>query len=96
MVDMFFYRDPEEVEKQQADEAAAKNQSAEVDGGVQTEWEPGPGPQGGAINPALVGQEGGALDWSTEAAGGTTDWSAEPSGAAGWGAEAQNVGNGWD
>lgn len=61
MVDMFFYRDPEEVEKQQAEEAAAK-QSA-----VQGEIEPAPGmgewdvsapPQAGGINPTLA-QEGG-------------------------------------
>jgi len=96
MVDMFFYRDPEEVEKQQAEEAAAKTQAAEVDGAAPTEWEVTAGPTGG-INPALVNTDGG-LDWSADPAGATADWSAEPSGATGgWGAEAQpGAPSGWD
>jgi small subunit ribosomal protein SAe len=95
MVDMFFYRDPEEVEKQQQEEAAAKlaAQAGEEAPAGLTEWDVASGPQAGAINPALVAQEGGTLDWSADAAP-TTDWSAEPSGAAGWGADAGA--SGWD
>ena len=59
MVDMFFYRDPEEVEKQQAEEAAAKTQAAELDGAAPQEWDVSAAPQAGAINPALVASEAG-------------------------------------
>lgn len=62
MVDMFFYRDPEEVEKQQQEEAQAKlaaQQGAEVDAPVgQSEWDVPSGPQGGNINPALAAEGG--------------------------------------
>jgi small subunit ribosomal protein SAe len=100
MVDMFFYRDPEEVEKQQQEEAQAKANAAAGDAEVQEvqEWGAGTGHQAGAINPALVAQDGGALDWAAETAG-ATDWSAEPASGAGggWGAE-QPAGaqSGWD
>ncbi|KAF8348234.1 40S ribosomal protein S2 [Amanita rubescens] len=94
MVDMFFYRDPEEVEKQQQEDAAAKatTQPGEAEVIQVTEWEVGGGQQG-AIHPALT-QEGGALDWSAEAPGATTDWAAEPAGATGWDAEPVGTG-GW-
>jgi len=90
MVDMFFYRDPEEVEKQQQEEAQAKlaaQQGAEVDIPVgQSEWDV-PSGAAGNINPALAA-EGGALDWSADAQLGTTDWSADvtvpATGASGW------------
>lgn len=56
MVDMFFYRDPEEVEKQQQEEAAAKAAAAvgEEAPAPLTEWEVSGGHQAGAINPTLV------------------------------------------
>ncbi|KAG5647062.1 structural constituent of ribosome [Asterophora parasitica] len=95
MVDMFFYRDPEEVEKQQQEEAAAKlaAQQGSVEAPV-TDWDVSGG-QAGSINPALV-QDGGAIDWAADAAGGApTDWSAEPA-AGGWGAEAPATTSGWD
>jgi small subunit ribosomal protein SAe len=61
MVDMFFYRDPEEVEKQQQDEAQAKLSAtageAEVAPGI-TEWDVSSAPQAGSINPALVAGDG--------------------------------------
>ncbi|KAF8198077.1 ribosomal protein S2, flavodoxin-like domain-containing protein [Pholiota molesta] len=97
MVDMFFYRDPEEVEKQQQEEAQAKlaaQQGAEVEAPVgQADWDVPSGPSGGIA----LAVEGGALDWSAEAQPGNTDWSAEPA-AGGWGAEAPAAaGNsGWD
>jgi small subunit ribosomal protein SAe len=98
MVDMFFYRDPEEVEKQQLEEAQAKLAAQQGDTDVHqgaSEWDVTSGPVG-SINPTLAG-EGGALDWG-EPQPGTTDWSAEPTtGAHGWGNEPTTTGNtGWD
>ena len=57
MVDMFFYRDPEEVEKQQQEDAAARatTQQGEPEVPV-TEWDVGSAPHG--VNPVLT-QEGG-------------------------------------
>jgi len=101
MVDMFFYRDPEEVEKQQQEEAAAKaaQQGGEAENAPAPEWDVAP--QGGSINPALVAQDGGALDWAADPApGASSDWAAEPTGAVGgWGADASGGGGGttgWD
>lgn len=108
MVDMFFYRDPEEVEKQQQEEAQAK--AAAVTEEPVAEWGATAAPAGG-IDPALA-TEGGAysprhkdvlrylqppgLDWSAEpAAAGTTDWAAEPAGA-GWGPEGAAGNSGWE
>ncbi|KAF5337641.1 hypothetical protein D9758_013033 [Tetrapyrgos nigripes] len=96
MVDMFFYRDPEEVEKQQQEEAAAKlaaHQGEEAPAAADS-WDVASGPAAGSINPALA-QDGGALDWSADTAGGPSDWSAEPTGAT-WGADNQNANSGWD
>jgi len=97
MVDMFFYRDPEEVEKQQADEAAAKAaaQQGSAVAPNPEEWDVNSGPQGSAINPALV--SGGNLDWSAEPATGG-DWSAEPAAGegGGWGADTATGASGWD
>jgi small subunit ribosomal protein SAe len=63
MVDMFFYRDPDEVEKQQAEEAAAKQAAAQGEAepaaGL-SEWDVSAAPQAGAINPSLA-QEGGTF-----------------------------------
>lgn len=58
MVDMFFYRDAEEVEKQQQEEAAAKAAAAggvveEAPAGL-SEWDVSSAPQAGGVNPALV------------------------------------------
>lgn len=63
MVDMFFYRDPEEVEKQQQEEAAAKlaaqqGAEGEAPAGL-SEWDVSSAPQAGGVNPALA-QDGGA------------------------------------
>jgi len=95
MVDMFFYRDPEEVEKQQQEEAQAKAAAAgETDVAPVTEWDVASAPVAGGINPALAAQEGG-IDWAAEAGG--NDWSAEPAGgASGWDAGAQPAASSWD
>jgi len=99
MVDMFFYRDPEEVEKQQQEEAAAKQALLVGDAepaAVGGDWDVSAAPAAGGINPGLVSQEGG-LDWAADSAPGPTDWSAEPAGAAGgWGADAPAQSSGWD
>ena len=62
MVDMFFYRDPEEVERQQQEEAQSKAQALVVEQPDNTGaavWDPTSAPQAGAINPGLVAQDGG-------------------------------------
>ena len=111
MVDMFFYRDPEEVEKQQQEEAQAKAAAAAEE--PVADWAATSAPAGG-IDPTLA-TEGGTypvkmhfyhwrltqipnsgLDWSAEpAAAGPTDWAAEPAGA-GWGADAAAGNSGWE
>jgi small subunit ribosomal protein SAe len=97
MVDMFFYRDPEEVEKQQQEEAQAKlaaQQGVEVEAvAPTTEWDVTSGPAAGITNLAGAG----ALDWAADPQP-STDWAADPA-AGGWGAEAPatTTGNsGWD
>jgi len=77
MVDMFFYRDPEEVEKEQQETAEAKTEDAGF-----SKWDVGSAPQAGAINPGLV-ESSGALDWADEAAPAGAEWAAEPA-AGGW------------
>ncbi|KAJ7162163.1 40S ribosomal protein S2 [Mycena filopes] len=98
MVDMFFYRDPEEVEKQQKDEAEAK--AALLQGTEEpaqpADWDVGAGV--GGVNPGLV-SDGGALDWAADPTpgGASTDWAAEPATTGGgWGAEAPAAGGGWE
>jgi small subunit ribosomal protein SAe len=103
MVDMFFYRDPEEVEKQQQEEAQAKLTAAVGDAeavvGI-SEWDVSSAPQAGSINPALVGQDGMPFFFFTsfvissslmtdDAITGALDWAAEPAaaGPSDWSAE---------
>lgn len=62
MVDMFFYRDPEEVERQQQEEAQSKAQAVAVeepDNLGPAAWDSTSAPQTGGINPGLVAQDGG-------------------------------------
>ncbi|KZT29095.1 ribosomal protein S2 [Neolentinus lepideus HHB14362 ss-1] len=95
MVDMFFYRDPEEVEKQQQEEAQKALAVAEPEAAPGlSEWDVTSAPVAGGIDPSLAA--GGALDWAADAAPGTSDWAAEPTtGGGGWGTEGQ-VSTGWD
>lgn len=88
MVDMFFYRDPEEVEKEQAEAAAAKAAALaateEPASGAGLDWDV-------SAAPAV---EGAGLDWSADAPG-ATDWAAEPT--QGWGdAPAAAAPSGWE
>ena len=87
MVDLFFYRAPEEVEQQAKDEAAAREeQSAPVEAvAPSNDWD------------APAPQAGGAGDWGAPAqpmAGGTAEWGAAvPApqvGGGEWGAQADN------
>lgn len=90
MVDMFFYRDPEEVEKEQ-EEAKGKDAEFGASGeaaGV-SDWDPN---AGGSTLAAAT--QGGDLDWAAEPnAPGATDWSAEPAGNTNWN---DNAAPGWD
>lgn len=66
MVDMFFYRDPEEVERQQQEDAQAKlaavtSGDAAAENQGFSEWEGTSAPQAGGINPGLVTEGGGAF-----------------------------------
>ena len=87
MVDMFFYRDPEEAEKEAADAetAAIENAAAPADFAA----------SGQGYDPALGGAP--SADWSQGGAAGG-DWGAagDASGAADWGAApAPAVGADW-
>jgi small subunit ribosomal protein SAe len=64
MVDMFFYRDPEEVEKQQQEEAQAKATAAgETDAPAVMEWDVAPAATVGGVNPALAAEGGKCGFW---------------------------------
>jgi len=76
MVDMFFYRDPEEVEKEAQEAAAAKLAAAPADEPVQgggLDWD-----ASAPIQPGLAAADGAGLDWAADGPGGQTDWAAEP------------------
>jgi hypothetical protein len=67
MVDMFFYRDPEEVERQQQEEAQSKAQAPGIEPQENlgpTVWDTTSAPQVGGIDPGLVAQEGGECSLS--------------------------------
>jgi len=84
MVDMFFYRDPEEVEK--TEEAKAIDAPGTEGAAVATDWEPAAG--GGTVAAAAEN-----IDWAAEPTQ-ASDWAAEPAGGAaagGWDA----AGGGW-
>ncbi|KAI6157934.1 40S ribosomal protein S0 [Pisolithus tinctorius] len=95
MVDMFFYRDPEEVEKQQQEEAQAKLAVTDTEPPATfPEWDATNAPQAGAIDPTLAQNAiSGGIDWAADTAPGPTDWSAEPA-TGNWGADAPT--SGWD
>ena len=105
MVDMFFYRDPEEVERQQQEEAQAKAQAPGIEAPDlgPTSWETAPAPQPGAINPGLVAQDGGRCPFYPFTKPvlifliGALDWSAETTGPGptDWSAAADPGAGGW-
>lgn len=60
MVDMFFYRDPDEIEKQQQEEAQAKAAAiAGAEAPEVPEWDTTAAPVAGGINPTLAAGDGG-------------------------------------
>jgi len=90
MVDMFFYRDPEEVDKEQQDAAAAKltaSQPEDATPGAALDWD-----VSAPLNPGTATAGGAGLDWAADGAG-PSDWAAEP--ASGWGDAAPQT-SGWD
>ncbi|KIM22985.1 hypothetical protein M408DRAFT_267633 [Serendipita vermifera MAFF 305830] len=82
MVDMFFYRDPEEVEK--TEEAKAIEGATGAEAAPVADWDPAAG--GGTVAAAADN-----IDWAAEPAA-ATDWAADPAG----GAAATGGGGGWD
>lgn len=89
MVDMFFYRDPEEAEKEAA-AAEGKEETGEWSGAAEADW---------AIEGAAAeGPAGAAVDWSAQAAGG--DWADEGAVSSSWAdaapAPATGGGSSWD
>jgi len=83
MVDMFFYRDPEEVEKTEEAKAAGV-EGGGVEGAVAAvDWDPA---TGGTV--AVAAEN---IDWAAEPTQ-PTDWAAEPAAGGGWDAAA---GGGW-
>lgn len=101
MVDMFFYRDPEEVEKQQQEEAqaklAAQHGDTEATQGL-SEWDVTSGPVG-SINPTLAG-EGGEFNAlliiiNVTLPSGALDWADPQPGTTDWSAEPTTSGGGW-
>jgi len=81
MVDMFFYRDPEEAEKEQVDGVGAvvvtggsKEIVGAADDGFTVTYAPGAASAPGGVDPGLVGE--GGLDWDAEP-GAAVDWAAD-------------------
>ena len=97
MVDMFFYRDPEEVERQQQEEAQSKTQALvpEPQDLGPAVWDTTSAPAPGGINPGLVAQDGGQCSSHPFARPvlifltGALDWSADtgPAGPTDWSAD---------
>jgi len=82
MVDMFFYRDPEEVEKSEENKQTGIEAGIPEAGNVVADWDP----TAGGTTTAVAEN----IDWAAEPAA-TTDWAAEPAAAAtGW-----DAGAGW-
>jgi len=77
MVDMFFYRDPEEVERDLNDAAAAKAAAAAEEAApaepAQPEWEIAGAPAAAAAPSAEA-----PIEWSADSGNAVTDWAAEP------------------
>jgi small subunit ribosomal protein SAe len=100
MVDLYFYRDPEEVEKEEqaaaekaqfaAQEAAQpqENWAGDIGGEPTEDWSADVAPAVGAVPAAAPAAQGFESDWS---AAPTEDWSAAvPSGEQQWGGTAEN------
>ncbi|EJD42281.1 ribosomal protein S2 [Auricularia subglabra TFB-10046 SS5] len=95
MVDMFFYRDPEEVEKEAQEAAAAKAEAAQAaaieEAAAPESWDATGA--GAGISSGLV-TGAGALDWAADTSAAVGEWGAEPAAAGGadWAASGTNEG----
>lgn len=104
MVDMFFYRDPEEAEKDQEAAKTAGLAGAEEPAAAQTgwdesqaDWDASGSAAVGGVNPAIAaaataGSAPAGQEWA--AAGG--DWSAEGAQSSDWAAGDNQAASGWD
>ncbi|KAI9486473.1 MAG: ribosomal protein S2, flavodoxin-like domain-containing protein [Benjaminiella poitrasii] len=85
MVDMFFYRDPEEIEKENEEEAIGSNENAAGDWGATTEENDWTIEGSAADGPAALAATAG--DWSAGADNVAADWAedvAAPASTSGW------------
>ncbi|KAH7097960.1 40S ribosomal protein S2 [Auriculariales sp. MPI-PUGE-AT-0066] len=86
MVDMFFYRDPEEVEKEAQEAAAAKaleaGAAAETEAAAPDSWD------ATGAGAGITAATAGGLDWAADTGAAAGEWGAEPVGATAgeWGA----------
>ncbi|PVV04649.1 hypothetical protein BB560_000844 [Smittium megazygosporum] len=78
MVDMFFYRDPEETEKDQEVASGDQDKIEYEQAEPSTEWDAKPSADAGNWEPATT------ADWAESTT--TTDWAADSAGASGWNA----------
>jgi len=89
MPDMFFYRDPDEIDKEQEEARLAKEAAAGgADAPGTTDWD-----VGGGTGVVAAAADGG-LDWAAEPTG-TGDWATDPTGAANWG-DPQQQATSWE
>jgi len=90
MVDMFFYRDPEEIDKEQEDARLAKENAAlaGTEALGQADWNVAGGEGAGTM---LPGQTGG-LEWPAEGEAAPADWAEQTAADTTWGAAEQS---GW-
>lgn len=84
MVDLFFYRDPEEPSEETKEEAKGVDEvgAAAIDAGVtNADWEVSGGAAAfagaTAAKPAGAGWDGDAADWAAAPEGTTAEWGAE-------------------
>lgn len=85
MVDMFFYRDPEEVEREQQEAAAALAERNAPETAVVDDAELGGAPANLALAVA-TGAAGDKVDWAADGQG--QDWAADGAAAGDWAADA--------
>ncbi|KZW01873.1 ribosomal protein S2 [Exidia glandulosa HHB12029] len=94
MVDMFFYRDPEEVEKEAQEAAAAKAEAAAAAAAVDDVAAPDSWDATGA-GAGITAATAGGLDWAADTGAAGGEWGAEPVPATGGADWAASGDNGW-
>ncbi|KAF8678390.1 40S ribosomal protein SA [Rhizoctonia solani] len=83
MVDMFFYRDPQEEQEQEKPATTGVPGAGDDSAQPVTDWDASAAPTNAGAA-AVIGDAG--LDWAADPAGNTADWAAEPAGTT-WGNE---------